>query len=319
MKISMAAAIVRRGPVLAVAGLLALASAPAEAGKTGRMSRPAIGGAGATPSSALVQVCAAATGTGATAGFSLQWMRAADYAANGGAWYSSDDPRLCKASFSGNARGSRYDLGPGECVTVSLGDLLFDNGASASCTAALACGTDYVVRTFAHATCARNRSDFTPDLTVSTLACGHTGGGCTRPQDYWRFYNPQFCPFVPGDLGGNHCVDWRVTSLTLGSVSYTVEDLISILNAPASGNGLLALAHQLIAAKLNVAAGADDSAVATTIAAADALVGGLVVPPVGDGSLDPGVVATYTATLAAFNEGAIGPGACIPPDPGDDG
>jgi len=83
-------------------------------------------------------------------------------------------------------------------------------------------------------------------------------------------------------------------------------------------DGLLALAHQLIAAKLNVAAGADGSAVATTITAADALVAGLVVPPVGDGSLDPGVTATYTATLAAFNEGAIGPGACVPPDPGPD-
>src|SRR5580765_4759611 len=176
MKISIAAAIVRRGPVLAAAGLLALVSAPAQAGKTGRMSTPAIGGAGATPSSALVQVCAAVTGTGATAGFSLQWMRAADYAANGGAWYSSDDPRLCKASFSGNACGSRYDLGPGECITVSLGDLLFDNGASASCTAALSCGTDYIVRSFAHANRRLNRSDFTADVSLSTLACGQGDG-----------------------------------------------------------------------------------------------------------------------------------------------
>jgi hypothetical protein len=86
MKISIATAIVGRGLVLAAAGLLALVSAPAEAGKAGRMSTPAIGGAGATPSSALVQVCAAASGTGATAGFSLQWMPAADAAANGGAW-----------------------------------------------------------------------------------------------------------------------------------------------------------------------------------------------------------------------------------------
>ena len=124
MKNSIAAAIVGRGPVLAAAGLLALVSAPAQAGKTGRMSTPAIGGAGATQSSALVQVCADAAGTGATAGFSLQWMRAADYAASGNVWLSSDDPRLCKASFSGNASGSRYDLGPGECITVSLGDLL---------------------------------------------------------------------------------------------------------------------------------------------------------------------------------------------------
>jgi len=317
MKISIAAAIVRRGPVLAAAGLLALVSAPAEAGKAGRMSTPAIGGAGATPSSALVQVCAAASGTGATAGFSLQWMPAADASANGGAWYSSDDPRLCKASFSGNASGSRYDLGPGECVTVSLGDLLFDNGASASCTAALACETDYVVRTFAHATSALGRSDFTPAVALSTAACGHTGFGCTSSLDYWQLFNPVGCP-NPG-CGPQTCVDWPLTSLTLGSVTYTVEELVAILNAPASGNGLLALAHQLIVAKLNVAAGADDFAIANTIAAADALVSGLIVPPVGGGFLDPGATATYTATLAAFNQGAIGPGACIPPDPGEDG
>jgi hypothetical protein len=64
-------------------------------------------------------------------------MTAPDYAANGNAWYSSEDPRLCKASFSGNARASRYRLAAGACVTVSLGDLLFDNGASADCVAAL--------------------------------------------------------------------------------------------------------------------------------------------------------------------------------------
>jgi hypothetical protein len=295
------------------AGVLALAGAPAQAGSMAKMSAPVIGGAGATQISTLVQVCSGATGAGA--GFSVQWMSAADYAANGSAWYSSDDPRLCKASFSGKASGSRYDLGPGECVTVSLGDLLFDNGASASCTAALACGTDYVVRAFAHASCTRKRSDFTPNLPLSTLACSTTGGGCTYGQDHWRFFNPPACLTHPGSI---MCIDWPVTSLTLGTVSYTVDELVSILNAPASDNGLTALVHQLISAKLNIAAGADGSAVATTISAADALVGGLVVPPVGDGFLDPGVTAAYTATLASFNQGAIGPGACGEPDPGED-
>jgi hypothetical protein len=316
MKTSPGAMTVKHGTWLAAAGLLALVSAPAQAGKTGRMSTPVISGAGATQTSTLVQVCGAATGTGATAGFSVQWMSAADYAANANAWYPSDDPRLCKASFSGNASGSRYDLRPGECVTVSLGDLLFDNGASASCTAALTCGTDYVVHAFAHASCRRNRSDFTPDLTLSTLACGHDTFGCTSSQDYWRLFNPLGCP-NPG-CGPQTCVDWPLTSLTLGSVSYPVDELVAILNTTASGNGLLELAHQLVTAKLNIAAGADGSVVATTIAAADAMVAGLVVPPVGDGFLDPGVTAAYTATLSSFNQGAIGPGTCAPPDPGKD-
>jgi hypothetical protein len=298
---------------VAAAAVLALASAPAQAGKVARTSKPTISAAGATQVSTVLQVCGGATG--ASAGFSVQWMTAADYAANGNIWYPSDDPRLCKASFSGNANVSRYNLGPGECVTVNLGDLLLDNGASTNCLAALTCGTEYVVRSFAHATCGLSRSDFTPNLSLSTLACGQNGGGCTNPQDYWRSFNPLACLTNPGSI---LCIDWPVTSLTLGSVSYTVEQLVAILNTPASGNGLIALVHQLIAAKLSIAAGADGSAVTATIAAADGLVGGLVVPPLGEGYLDEGVTAAYTATLASFNQGAIGPGACIPPDPGGD-
>lgn len=295
------------------AAVLTLASAPAQAGRTCKMSTPQMSCAGATQASSTLHVCGGATG--APAGFSVQWMRAADYAANGNAWYSADDPRLCKASFSGNANASRYDLGPGECVAVNLGDLLFDNGASTNCPAALACGTDYVFRSFAHATSRLSRSSFTADLSCSTLACGQPGGGCTNPPDYWRNANPPACVTNPG---GPLCIDWPVTSLTLGTVSYTVEQLVAILTTPASGNGLIALAHQLIAAKLNIATGADGSAVAATIAAADGLLGGLVVPPVGNDSLAAGVTAAYTTTLATYNEGAIGPGACIPPDPGQD-
>jgi len=288
--------------MVAAAAVIALVSVPARAAKVTRMSTPAIGCASATQTSTTLQVCGGATG--GSAGFSVQWMTAADYAANGNAWYLSDDPRLCKASFSGNADRSRYDLGPGECVTVNVGDLLLDNGASTNCLDALVCGTDYVFRSFAHATSTLNRSDFTPDLSCSTLECGQ-GGGCTLPEDYWRLFNAPACVNDPA-----HCVAWPVTSLTLGVVSYTVEQLVAILNTPASDKGLVALAQQLIAAKLSIATGADDSAVAATIAAADSLMDGLVVPPVGSGYLDPDVTAAYTATLASFNEGAIGPGAC---------
>ena len=291
---------------------LALGNEPAQAGKVTKMSLPRISCGGAAQASTYVQVCGGATG--ASAGFSLQWMTALDYDANGSAWLPSDEPHLCKASFSGRANGSRYDLGPGECVTVNVGDLLFDSGASTNCAAALVPGTDYVFRSFAHAACTRSRSDFTPNLSCSTLS-GGLGGGCTRSQDYWSSFNPLACVTNPGS---SLCVDWPVTSLTLGTVSYTVEQLVAILRTSGSSNGLIALAHQLIAAKLSMAAGADGSAVAATIAAADGLVGGLVVPPTGDGYLDSGVTAAFTTTLATFNQGAIGPGACIPPDPGED-
>jgi hypothetical protein len=46
-------------------------------------------------------------------------------------------------------------------------------------------------------------------------------------------------------------------SLVIGTVQHTADQLCSIFNTtPAGGNGLVSLAHQLIAAQLNIANGA---------------------------------------------------------------
>src|ERR1043165_3879889 len=78
---------------------------------------------------------------------------------------------------------------------------------------------------------------------------GGSGGAadddCTLTQGYWK----------------NHPDAWPVASLKLGSVTYTKVELIAILKTPVRGNGLIALAHQLIAAKLNIKAGASASAI----------------------------------------------------------
>jgi hypothetical protein len=291
--------------VVAAIATLALCSTPASAGKVTVMSTPTITCAGSTQVGINLQVCAGATG--APAGFSIQWLTAAQLAADGGVWPSSGDPTvLCDASFSGNANLSRYNLLPGQCVTVDVGDFLFDNGASTSCIQELLCGTNYVFRAFAHANSTLNRSAFTANQTCSTLACGNTGG-CTLTQGYWKTHNDTVCAVDPTSP---LCVAWPVTSMTLGTVTYSQADLLAIFNTPAAGNGLIALAHQLIAAKLNIAAGADGTAVAVAIASADALIGGLVVPPVGSGSLSPGLTSALITTLTSFNEGAIGPGHC---------
>jgi hypothetical protein len=134
-----------------------------------------------------------------------------------------------------------------------------------------------------------------PSVTV-TAACPN---GCTLTQGFWKEHYP-----------GNWPASVQSGGLTLGTVHYTAAELESILNEPVGGNGLIDLAHQLIAAKLNIANGADGSAVATTIAAADALIGSLVVPPVGTGSLAPGDVSALVTTLDQFNQGLIGPGHC---------
>jgi len=270
------------------------------AGKVVKMSTPTL--TCGTSSKVSIQITVTAGPTGAPAGFSLQWMTLADYVANGSVWPSSEDPTFCHASFSGNASNSRYDLAPGESITVEVGDLLFDNGTSASCVEPLECGTTYVFRAFAHANSTYKRSDFTPTLRCSTLPCEDLQNNCTYTQGYWKTHGP-----IPT---GNNTNMWPVTSLTLGTVVYTDLELQAIFDTPAQGNGLISLAHQLIAAKLNIANGADGSAVAASIAAADALIGSLVIPPVGAGSLPSSTTSSLTTTLTGYNEGLVGPGHC---------
>lgn len=259
------------------------------AGKVGTMSTPTLSWTGSTAVTISLLVTAGATG--APAGFSLQWVEASQFATTG--WPASDDPLLCKASFSGNAQNSRFNLAPGGSTPVEVGNLFDEEpGVSFNCDE-LKCGTEYVFRAFAHATRDLNRSEFTPNLTASTLPCT-PNAGCTRTQGYWK----------------NHAEAWPVSTLQLGSNTYSAAQLLSILNTPAQGNGLLSLAHQLIAAKLNVASGADPSALGTAIADADALIGSLQIPPTGSGFLAPSLTSGLTTTLDQYNNGATGPGHC---------
>jgi hypothetical protein len=101
-----------------------------------------------------------------------------------------------------------------------------------------------------------------------------------------------------------------VGTLTLGTSSYTESQLLQILGQPAQGNGLVILAHQLIAAKLNIANGADPSDVQQAIIDADTMIGELVVPPIGSDYLPSGQTSALTETLTEYNEGTIGPGHC---------
>ena len=96
-----------------------------------------------------------------------------------------------------------------------------------------------------------------------------------------------------------------MTELQLGNVTYNQQELVSILGQPVRGNGLLILAHQEIAAKLNIANGADGSCVQQTLADADALIGDLVIPPIGDGYLRPRDVSPTAGILGDYNEGNL--------------
>ena len=113
--------------------------------------------------------------------------------------------------------------------------------------------------------------------------------GCVYGLGYWK----------------NHPDSWPVTTLQLGNVTYTQQQLLDILHQPVRGNGLVLLAHQLIATELNIANGSDPSCIQQTIDDANALIGDLVVPPVGDGYLAPRDVSALADTLGQYNEGML--------------
>jgi hypothetical protein len=83
-------------------------------------------------------------------------------------------------------------------------------------------------------------------------------------------------------------VTWPVNTLELGSNAYTEEELRDILEYPGTaGDDLNPLARELIAAKLNIAAGAGHECVDDLVSEADELIGDLVPLPVGTDTITP--------------------------------
>lgn len=246
----------------------------------------------------VVTLQVTAGNSGAPNGFTLEWLPAATYEALGG-WPADGDPRILKGDFHGvptyyteNGTDS-YQLPPVDEAGVQIGNLFDETGVSTVHHEELLEGTSYVVRVRANASGSDAAS--APSATVSATTLQRGGQDCTYTQGYWK----------------NHQEAWPVGNVTLGTVNYTQAQLLQIFNQPAAGNGLVSLSHQLIAAKLNIAQGASaPSGVLTAISQADAMIGGLVVPPIGSGSLSPGSTSGLTGTLDNFNQGITGPGHC---------
>ena len=81
---------------------------------------------------------------------------------------------------------------------------------------------------------------------------------------------PTICPRTQGYWQANPDA-WPVSSLTLGSQTYTKNQLLALLSSPARGDASVVLAQQMIAALLNIANGVDSTPVAGTLAHADGL------------------------------------------------
>jgi len=234
--------------------------------------------------------------TGLPNGFAIWWMDQSTFMANGGTWPSDPTSGVGAADFTGqptlNTFGGQFTtfkLAPNQSVVVEIGDLLQETGVTGT-TDELQYGQSYYFTGFGLDENGNAASEFSVTVSGNTTSSVN----CTYTLGYWK----------------NHEDLWPSASVTLGTVVYSAAQADLIFDESVAGNGLISLAHQLIAAKLNIANGADPTAASAAIAAADALIGGLVVPPIGAGYLAPATTSALTQTLDDFNNGVTGPGHC---------
>ncbi|MDP3069734.1 MAG: hypothetical protein Q8N18_05565 [Opitutaceae bacterium] len=125
---------------------------------------------------------------------------------------------------------------------------------------------------------------------------------CVRSHGYFKNHESEWAALAP-----------QVKLGTGPGVTYTAAQLDAILSQPTKGNGLVSLAHQLIAAKLNILRGAcAPQGVLAAIAAADVLIGNAIIPPVGGASVPTNTTSGVAGILDAYNNGKApgGPAHC---------
>jgi hypothetical protein len=228
--------------------------------------------------------------SGAPSGFLVQWMDVDDFDRLGG-WPQSSDPTLVYCAYLGvptlNLWGATdFRLAPGAAAMVQPGDVFDETGIVTNSIDVLQPGHQYVFRAQAVGDASSGASGY------SLMADATTAGSAECTQGFWKNHE---------DLWPPAC-----TPMLLGSVDYTKSQLLAIFNEPAQGNGFLSLAHQLIAARLNLCNGSDPGPIAATLAAADGMIGGLVCPPIGSGYLDPAATSPLTEQLDRYNNGKLG-------------
>ena len=250
--------------------------------------------------SSLINLDVTAGGSGAPNGFTIEWMTLAQFNSLGGVWPADPaDPMIQSAIFLGFPSLNTVDgtttflLAPFQTADIQIGDIFDETGIVSADRDEMARGTDYVFRVKANGDSGDPfpGGTLTPSSSYSSTHYAHTkpiegGSQCVFTQGYWK----------------NHPEAWPVTALKIGNIIYPQTQLLAIFNTPAAGNGLISLAHQLIAAKLNILSGAIPPAmIASAIAAADALIGSKIVPPIGSGFLSPATTSHLNDDLEEFN------------------
>jgi hypothetical protein len=145
------------------------------------------------------------------------------------------------------------------------------------------------------------------DGVVVTFTNTELENGCTLTQGYWKTHSAAGpAPFDDGWL--------EIGALGAGETFFTSGmTWLEIFNTPPSGgNAYLQLAHQYMAAKLNILNGASSTtAVDAAIAGAEAYFAGKAAGVITESNAaQKAILKGWASTLASYNEGAIGPGHC---------
>ncbi|MEO8608423.1 MAG: hypothetical protein ABI690_11095 [Chloroflexota bacterium] len=118
--------------------------------------------------------------------------------------------------------------------------------------------------------------------------------------------NPANCPHGQGYW--KNTANWPLTELTIGSQSYNQAELLILFNTPVGGDASLNLAHQLIAATLNVASGGDPVVASGVIAQANTLLAaytGKLPYNVDSSSADGQTMVNMGGVLDSYNGGQL--------------
>ena len=140
--------------------------------------------------------------------------------------------------------------------------------------------------------------------------CQRTTGGCTRTIGYWQNhagFGPQ------ADALSRYLPLWLGTAAGAASERVTTAArAVHILSQrDGSSNGIVKLRAQLLAAKLNIAAGASAGTIGSTIAAADAFLATRTVSSWGSlSAAQRQQVLAWKDTLDRYNNGLLGPRKC---------
>lgn len=180
------------------------------------------------------------------------------------------------------------------------------------------CGDGFSFENTARLVETDTETERTSSVTVEwTIPCP---GGCTLTQGYWKTHNESFRAerkgngpppdatwFDLGDVDLDVVIEGEQETFFLsGTTFYGVMQ-----TPPQGGNVYYSLAHQYIAARLNILAGADGAAVSAAIAQATTF---FQTRTPAQASVLRGAsrnaLVALAGTLASYNEGLAGPGHC---------